>query len=399
VRVLRMQSGGFGAFLARGAWKRERNRKLRAWKIALVAALAAGFLFADSSLFARTNILGRTKDTAPYGEGLIMNVPFSENEVAAVVKDVVGNGIIRGTKEYNKDEFVSGAEAASSVSAKIFPTWTGGGQIFYKVKNHALDPRNFKDGSDMGTLAVRYIVQAQGEKNSVVHINAVFVEDIRRTAHQSNGSVESAEFKDIHDRLDQIAVMKAETEEIAREHEEKRSGTSSPQVSSSRPAGSEAPSAQTSSMPQATAQLEQAAPQARQQAALASDASTSAASTSRASTPDASTPGSSLGDAQMPTPAVETAANAETTPRFYTGANGAQTPEEHVKELRRQLERLVKAPGGALRSAPFHTASTLQSLPPGTEVLIVITTPYWFGIETHDGQHGWMLRDDLEMLP
>jgi hypothetical protein len=29
----------------------------------------------------------------------------------------------------------------------------------------------------------------------------------------------------------------------------------------------------------------------------------------------------------------------------------------------------------------------------------VITSPYWFGVETHDGQHGWVLRDQLEMLP
>ena len=49
--------------------------------------------------------------------------------------------------------------------------------------------------------------------------------------------------------------------------------------------------------------------------------------------------------------------------------------------------------------APFHSASTLQALPSGAEVLIVITTPYWFGVETHDGQHGWVQRDELEMLP
>jgi hypothetical protein len=63
------------------------------------------------------------------------------------------------------------------------------------------------------------------------------------------------------------------------------------------------------------------------------------------------------------------------------------------------VERLVKAPGAPLKSAPFHTATTLQSLAPGTEVLIVITTPYWLGVETHEGQHGWMLRDELEFVP
>jgi hypothetical protein len=76
-----------------------------------------------------------------------------------------------------------------------------------------------------------------------------------------------------------------------------------------------------------------------------------------------------------------------------------QTLEEHLKDLRRQVERLVKAPGAPLKSAPFHTASTLQALPAGTEVLIVITTPYWLGVETHEGEHGWLLRDDLELLP
>ncbi len=73
-----------------------------------------------------------------------------------------------------------------------------------------------------------------------------------------------------------------------------------------------------------------------------------------------------------------------------------QALEDHVKDLRKQLERLVKAPGAPLKSAPFHTASTLQSLTPGTEVLILISTPYWYGIETHEGQHGWIMRDQLE---
>jgi hypothetical protein len=72
--------------------------------------------------------------------------------------------------------------------------------------------------------------------------------------------------------------------------------------------------------------------------------------------------------------------------------------EQHVADLRRQIERLVKAPGAPLKSAPFHTASTMKSLEPGTEVLILILTPYWYGVETNDGQHGWLRRDQLEEL-
>ena len=72
--------------------------------------------------------------------------------------------------------------------------------------------------------------------------------------------------------------------------------------------------------------------------------------------------------------------------------------EQHVADLRREIERLVKAPGAPLKSAPFRTASTMKSLEPGSEVFILILTPYWYGVETHDGQHGWLRRDQLEEL-
>jgi len=159
----------------------------------------------------------REKDKLSYGEGLIVNVPFTEAEVEQVVQDVAQNGIIRGTKEYNKDEYVAGAKAADSTHA--FPPWTGGGKVLYKVRLLALDPRNFKDGGDVGTLAVRYVLQPQGDKNTVLRIDAVFVEDFRHTVHASNGSVEGSEYKDIKDHLDSIALMKQQTIEAEKERE------------------------------------------------------------------------------------------------------------------------------------------------------------------------------------
>jgi len=280
----------------------------------------------------------REKDALQYGAGLIVNLPFPESEVVQVVQDLVQNGIIRGTKEYNKDEYVTNATAESSTRA--FPAWTGDGKAFYKVRAHALDPRNFKDGGDVGTLAVRYVVQAQGDKNSVLRIDAVFVEDFRHTTHLSNGSVESAEYKDVHDRLDAIAAMKTQTVEAERQRDEKLTRQFAP------------------------------------------------AETAPAATPPLS-----------PTPAVESTGNSASAPQTGPPQAPPQTLEERVKDLRRQVQRLVKAPGAPLKSAPFHTASTLQSLPAGTEVLIVISTTYWLGVETHDGQHGWILRDELEQLP
>jgi hypothetical protein len=276
----------------------------------------------------------REKDAVQYGAGLIVNIPFTAAEVERVVEDVVQNGIIRGTKEYNKDEYISGATAASST--RVFPQWTEGGKVFYKVRLKALDPHNFKDSSDVGTLAVRYVVQAQDAKNTILHIDAIFVEDFRHSAHPSNGSVESEEYKDIHDQLEAMDLMKNQTLEAEKEKQEH-------------------------------ARKEQE-PAFRDEPASASPKET------------------------VVEVATTSAPNA-------TPAPAAQTLEERVKDLRRQVERTVKAPGAALKSAPFHTASTLQSLSAGTEVLIVISTPYWLGVETHEGQHGWILRDELELVP
>lgn len=279
-------------------------------------------------------LAAREKDASVYGMGLIVNVPFPEAEVAQVVEEIVQNGLIRGTKEYNKDEYISGATPATST--RVFPPWTEGGKVYYKVRTKALDPRNFKDSSDLGTLAVRYVVQAQGDKNTVLHIDARFVEDFRHSSHPSNGSVESAEYKDIHDHLEALELMSAQTAEAQREKQER------------------------------------------------------SAKVAKLAAPD------------PPPLTVQTpASNGSNYAEISTARNAqpVQSLEDHVHDLRRQVQRLVKAPGAPLQSAPFHSATTLQSLPAGTEVLIVVSTPYWFGVETHEGQHGWILRDELEQIP
>jgi hypothetical protein len=307
-------------------------RRLRCPLFAILGVvLAAGFAGWP------TNLTAREKDATQYGMGLIVNLPFPEAEVSQVVQEIVQNGIIRGTKEYNKDEFVSGAEVATS--ARVFPAWTESGKVFYKIRRNALDPRNFKNSGDVGTLAVRYVVQTQDEKHTVLRIDAIFVEDFRRVAHASNGSVEGAEYKDIHDHLDSIELMKTEAAEAEKTKQE----------SSSK----------------------------KQQVAFKDE--TGEPSIDPPPSPKVSQPPSTPPQSVDPTPATSL--------------------EQRVHTLKQQVERMVKAPGAPLKSAPFHSASTLQALPSGAEVLIVITTPYWFGVETHDGQHGWVQRDELEMLP
>lgn len=319
------------------------GKAIELWKIVILAATIPIFSLAALSIPARE------KDTAQYGAGLIVNIPFPESEVIQVVQDVVQNGIIRGTKEYNRDEYISGA--TPETSSRVFPQWTEGGKVFYKVRLKALDPRNFKDSGDVGTLAVRYIVQPQGEKNTVLRIDARFLEDFRHVGHASNGSVESAEYKDIHEHLDALESMKAQTVEAEKEKQEQQARKPNPGSVESAPA----------TVPESTP-------------------ATTASNHAPAS-------GAAAGSASS----NDTGNDAKLGP--------AQTLEQRVHDLRQQVQRLVKAPGAALKSAPFHTATTLQSLPTGTEVLIVITTTYWLGVETHDGQHGWILRDELELVP
>ena len=233
----------------------------------------------------------------------------------------------------------------------MFPAWTEGGKVFYKVRKQALDPRNFKDSGDVGTLAVRYVVQPEGDKNTVLRIDALFVEDFRHSVHQSNGSVESSEYKDIQDRLTAVELVKKENAEAEEAKQERL---------------------------------------AKQNFGMGND------------TVLLSTPPSTAKSTESTNAEVAPASASQSSPMPQPPAvheQPAESLEQHVAELRRQVERLVKQPGAPLKSSPFHTATTLKSLEPGVEVLILISTPYWYGVETHDGQHGWIRREQLEQVP
>jgi hypothetical protein len=73
--------------------------------------------------------------------------------------------------------------------------------------------------------------------------------------------------------------------------------------------------------------------------------------------------------------------------------------QKRIEALRHQVELRVKDQGAQLKSAPFHSAATLRSVPAQTEVLIVVVSPYWYGVETDDGHRGWIHHSQLEPLP
>ena len=222
--------------------------------------------------------------------------------------------------EYNKDKYIDKATAATS--STLFPEWKEPGTVFYKVRTGVLAPANFKETRDEGTLAVRYVVQSKNASKTILRIDAIFVEDFRRTPHASDGTVESAEFRDVQDHVDALELQKTQAQQGEKHRQE-----------------------------------------------------------------------------ELAKQALERKSEEDEAVALANAQTSVQGLEQHVQDLRRQAERVIKAPGAQLKSAPFHTASNLKSLDAGTEVVIMVVTPYWYGIETEGGQHGWVQREQLESLP
>ena len=249
-----------------------------------------------------------------------MRVESPEADVLAAVEQVSQDQIVHGTYSYDKERILYGAHGAQAAHA--FGAWKGTGKAFYKVANNILSPRYFKDSNDIGTISVRYVVEAADEKATVVRIDAVFV-DARNVRHPSLGDVESSEFAAIQQHLRNIQDKHQAIEEKT---------------------------AQSPAPPAASSQLATASP--------------AVGSISTA-------------------PASESVSDLKT----------------HISALRHEVELRVKDEGAQLKSAPYHGAATLQSLPAQSEVVIVVLTPYWYGVETEDGRHGWVHRSQLESLP
>lgn len=79
--------------------------------------------------------------------------------------------------------------------------------------------------------------------------------------------------------------------------------------------------------------------------------------------------------------------------------SSAEELEKRVTDLRHRVEMRTAAGGAALKAAPYRTAATLQPLPAQTELLVVVLTRYWYGVETTDGHRGWVHRSQVEPLP
>ena len=314
-----------------------------------------------------TLLLGATLATSavPLAAKIKKSTPqaSSDIELSATLADAVkaveeaaADPIVYGTYVYERDKTLTGARLAETSSAfgKELPQ----GKVFYKVLDDVIAPRHFKETEDSGTVTVRYVVRELGPARVAIHIDAVFVESARRAVHASEGGVESAESGQIQQHLNRIQAREKEALEEAEEEARAKAGQ---------------PVAVASTEPQL------AAPPA---------------------------PVQHLDD-NPPAPMVPSPDSGSLDPGSLK-REGARIPasggpvaelEQRVKRLRHEVEARVKAPGAPLKSAPFHTATTIQTLPADSEVAIVILTIYWYGVQTTDGHTGWIRRSQLESLP
>jgi hypothetical protein len=236
------------------------------------------------------------------------------------LSEVLEDHIIHGTRMYEREPTLNGAEAVASTP--LFPPWQGGGKVFYKIRDEVIAPRHFKESTDLGSIAVRYVVVAVTEGRTRIHIDAVFVEKDHRVTHPSDGTVESSEFKAIQEHLQAIQFAAQEAADIKRRRD--------------------------------------SADLVRQTIIRRREDETTLLASTQSSVKDL---------------------------------------EERLKNLRHEVERRVKAPGTDLKAAPFQSSAKVLTLPAYTEVVIVIVTPHWYGVETPDGQRGWIAWEQLEPLP
>jgi hypothetical protein len=252
--------------------------------------------------------------------GLVMEISASYDDALRALQEIVQDQTIHGTYMYDREKTLTGAVTAESTP--LFDRWEGGGKVFYKIRTEVIAPRHFLESTDLGTIAVRYVLTSVSLQRTRLRIDAIFVEKAHRAAHASDGTVESSEYKVIQDRLQ--AIQSAEQE--AADAEQHRVSIALAQQSLLRQRQDE---------------------------------------------------GTQLAAAQ----------------------SSVQDLERRVDTLRHELERRVKAPGASLKAAPFHSAANLAELAAYTEVVVAIVTPHWLGVETPQGQRGWLPVEQLESLP
>jgi hypothetical protein len=288
------------------------------------------------------------RDTGTASFSIDLDKPYAD--VLAIVSDVAHSGTIKGTFEYRGEDSLDKAEFQES--SRLFPPWTEPGKIFYKVRTKALSPSHFLNSNDVGTVAVRYVVQERGPNSTRLFIDAVFTENARHHGHPSDGYVETCEFGEIGKRLkerDQLLAQAATGQQFS-------------------------PGAESSSHAEATAPE----PVAKQP-------------------PTAPTPAAE---------AVDTArtndlrrAIAEQKAGLAADYAGLENLEAQARQLRSAEFVRVKADRAEIRALPYAHARVVEAVKKDQEVTVLAKTAYWYQVRSEDGKEGWISHSMLEVQP
>jgi hypothetical protein len=285
------------------------------------------------------------RDTGAASFSIDLDKPFAE--VEAVVSDVAHTASIKGTFEYRGEDELTGALFAET--SRVFPPWTGPGKVFYKVRTKALSPTHFLNSNDVGTVAVRYVVQERGPNSTRLFIDAVFVENARHHDHPSDGYVETCEFGEIGKRLKERDELIAEGQPGAPSQDSSsRAEPRKPPVPPAPVAKAEAPRVEVVD-PAKTADLQRAIND--QKSLLAAD---------------------------------------------YEGLTKLQAQAGQIRSA--EFVR-VKADRAELKALPYAHARVVEALKKGQEVTVLAKSTYWYQVRAEDGEEGWISHSFLEVHP
>lgn len=290
----------------------------------------------------------RTRETGAASFSIDLDKSFAE--VVGAVGEVAHSGSIKGTFEYRDEEQLNNAQFQEK--SQLFPAWTDPGKVFFKVRTKALSPSHFLNSNDVGTVAVRYVVQERGPNSTRLLIDAVFVENGRHHGHPSDGYVETCEFGEIGKRLkyrDQLHTQVAAGQQF-----------SPGQESSSRP---------------------DAGPESVPPAQVAKSESASSEVVDSAKT----------GDLQR--------AIGEQKSQLVADYANLEKLEAQARQLRASEFVRVKTDRAELKALPYAHARVVEALKRGQEVTVLAKSAYWYQVRSEDGQEGWISHSLLEVHP
>lgn len=303
----------------------------------------------------------RTRDTGAASFSIDLDKPFSD--VLAIVDEVAHSGSIKGTFEYRGDEQLSGA--LFTEKSPLFPAWTEPGKVLYKIRTKALSPSHFLNSNDVGTVAVRYVVQERGPNSTRLFIDAVFIENARHHGHPSDGYVETCEFGEIgkllkdREQLQKLATSgqplspEKESTSLSQDRQDEIKAEAEKRIAHDKPNSKSVKTAE----PPKVVEVDSA----------------------------------KLNDLRR--------VIAEQKSQMASERTALEHLEAQARQMRSSEYLRVKSERVELKVLPYSHARVVEALKKGQEVTLLGKSTYWYQVRSEDGQEGWIPHTLLEVEP